>query len=93
MGRPADGTRILFSPRFGGSKGLKPLAGGQGGRALLFFLLAALTLPPAHAQPSREAIQDARRAAEAERAAAADAARLAQEAAELERGLARQRVA
>jgi len=52
--------------------------------------LAAL---PALAQPSREAVQDARRTAEAERAAAADAARLAREAAEVERGLARQRVA
>jgi septal ring factor EnvC (AmiA/AmiB activator) len=48
---------------------------------------------PAFAQPTREAIQDARRTAEAERAAAADAARLAREAADLERGLARQRVA
>ena len=48
---------------------------------------------PAAAQPSREAVQDARRAAEAERAAAADAARLAREATEMERGLARQRVA
>ncbi|MBW6400487.1 peptidoglycan DD-metalloendopeptidase family protein [Roseomonas sp. HJA6] len=44
-------------------------------------------------QPSRESVQDARRAAEAERAAAEDAARLAREASEVERGLARQRVA
>ncbi|GGJ02656.1 murein hydrolase activator EnvC family protein [Neoroseomonas lacus] len=57
---------------------------------LLLLLLLAV---PAAAQPSREAVQDARRAAEAERAAAADAARLAREATEMERGLARQRVA
>ncbi|WP_211187035.1 murein hydrolase activator EnvC family protein [Neoroseomonas marina] len=57
-------------------------------------MLAGLGLPATGlAQPTREALQDARRTAEAERAAAAEAARLAQEAAELERGLARQRVA
>lgn len=63
----------------------------HGMRAALLAL--ALTAAPALAQPTREDIQDARRAAEAERAAAAEAARLAREAAELERGLARQRVA
>ncbi|WP_244408316.1 murein hydrolase activator EnvC family protein [Roseomonas fluvialis] len=62
-------------------------------RLAAFGLACALSAAPALAQPTREAIQDARRAAEAERAAAADAARLAREAAELERGLARQRVA
>jgi septal ring factor EnvC (AmiA/AmiB activator) len=56
-------------------------------------LATVFLAPQAHAQPTREAIQDARRTAEAERAAAQDAARLAREAAELERGLARQRVA
>lgn len=76
-----------------GSEGLKPSAGGQGGRAPLLFLLALLAAPVLAQQPTREAVQDARRAAEAERAAAAEAARLAQEAADIERGLARQRVA
>jgi septal ring factor EnvC (AmiA/AmiB activator) len=56
-------------------------------------LLLALLAPAVLAQPTREAVQDARRTAEAERAAAAEAARLAREAAEEERGLARQRVA
>jgi septal ring factor EnvC (AmiA/AmiB activator) len=64
-----------------------------GNRYLAAVLATALLGPQAHAQPTREAIQDARRTAEAERAAAAEAARLAREAAELERGLARQRVA
>ncbi len=69
--------------------------GAVRGGARAAFLALALAVPalPSLAQPTREAIQDARRAAEAERAAAADAARLAREAAELERGLARQRVA
>ena len=52
-----------------------------------------MAAPALAQQPSRESVQDARRAAEAERAAATEAARLAQEAAEVERGLARQRVA
>jgi septal ring factor EnvC (AmiA/AmiB activator) len=56
-------------------------------------LATVLLATPTFAQPTREAIQDARRTAEAERAAAQEAARLAREAAELERGLARQRVA
>ncbi len=60
------------------------------GCAILLGLLAA---PPAAAQPTQEAVRDARRTAEAERAAAAEAERLAEEAASLERGLARQRVA
>jgi septal ring factor EnvC (AmiA/AmiB activator) len=69
------------------------LVGWLGGaKPLQLALLALLLALPAAAQPSREAVQDARRAAEAERAAAAEAARLAREAAEVERGLARQRV-
>jgi septal ring factor EnvC (AmiA/AmiB activator) len=66
---------------------------GRRGRLPVLCLALLLAAPVAHAQPSPEAIQDARRAAEAERAAAAEAARLAREAAEEERGLARQRVA
>ncbi len=76
------------------SKGPGPLVGWlAGARPLQLALLALFLAAPAAAQPSREAVQDARRTAEAERAAAGEAARLAREAAEVERGLARQRVA
>ena len=77
---PAKG-REAFGNRY--------LALGVCGACSLLLVLAT----PSLAQPTREAIQDARRTAQAERAAAAEAARLAREAADIERGLARQRVA